>query len=268
MLNSDPSELARLSALDFAAVVPSILLSIDWHQRNTAAPPSLKDPLVSAVHAILAAPATENAELKFPLVRRVISSLPKECIEPYCDALVHLTKDPTEALPGTIGTISAHSTEIIEFLIATQAWVPCHKGDDMAYRSLNLLVHTADEMHPFVPGLLGWLQDQNWPPFWDCWFQLEHFPELVVDPICEELCQGDDGSGRLPSAAVLLSCPTELAQLYDAEGWLPGLAELKHIIALNSGQETPHIRDYNILFSQNGLPEAFAAASNSVYSDV
>ncbi|KAJ7802198.1 hypothetical protein B0H14DRAFT_2528595 [Mycena olivaceomarginata] len=210
MLNSDPSELARLSALDFAAVVPSILLSIDWRQSNvdwsvqnelvdllvsrlTAAPPSLKDPLVSAVHAILAAPATEAAELKFPLVRRVIGSLPKECIEPYRDALVHLTKDPTEALPGTIGTISERSTEIVEFLNATQAWVPRHKGDDMAYRGLDLLVHTADEMRPFVPGLLGWLQDQNWPPFRDCWFQLERFPELVVDPIREELRQGDDG---------------------------------------------------------------------------
>jgi hypothetical protein len=119
--------------------------------------------------------------------------LPKECIEPYRDALVHLTKDPTEALPGTIGTISARSTEIVEFLNATQAWVPRHKGDDMAYRSLDLLVHTADEMRPFVPGLLGWLQDQNWPPFRDCWFQLERFPELVVDPIREELRKGDDG---------------------------------------------------------------------------
>ncbi|KAJ7802184.1 hypothetical protein B0H14DRAFT_3488695 [Mycena olivaceomarginata] len=175
MLNSDPSELARLSALDFAAVVPSILPSIDWRQSNVHW--STLSFLLSMRYWLL--PPTEAAELKFPLVRRVIGSLPKECIEPYHDALVHLTKDPTEALPGTIGTISARSTEIVEFLNATQA--------------LDLLVHTADEMRRFVPGLLGWLQDQNWPPFRDCWFQLERFPELVVDPIREELRKGDDG---------------------------------------------------------------------------
>ncbi|KAJ7802200.1 hypothetical protein B0H14DRAFT_3488709 [Mycena olivaceomarginata] len=354
MSNSDPSELARLSALDFAAVVPLILPSIDWRQSNvdwsvqnelvdllvsrlTAAPPSLEDPLVSAVHAILAAPTTEAAELKFPLVHRVIGSLPKECIEPYRDALVHLTKDPTETLPWTIGTISARSTEIVEFLNATQAWVPRHKGDDMAYRSLDLLMHTTDEMCPpklaVISGLL--------------------IPARALsgacggpDPIREEPHQGDDGEweaslvrflrdvvpperreeareeverivqrptqNKIDSAVdeyaneclqamddwlerkkrlrgispplvfernriydllfaellPLLSRPTELAQLYDAEGWLPGLAELKCVIALNLGQETPRVRDYNTPFSQNGLPEAFAAASNSVYSDM
>ncbi|KAJ7785277.1 hypothetical protein DFH07DRAFT_726162 [Mycena maculata] len=48
-------------------------------------------------------------------------------------------------------------------------------------------------MAPFVPELLDWLKDANWPPYGACWLQLTRFPELAVDPIRQVLRDGEDG---------------------------------------------------------------------------
>ncbi|KAJ7802210.1 hypothetical protein B0H14DRAFT_2893137 [Mycena olivaceomarginata] len=235
MSNSpDVSEIANLSALDFAAVVPSILPSVDWRHQNVhwsvqgelrellvsrlgAASPSLEDPLVSAIHSILADTTPDAAQLKFPLVSQIIGDLPRECIEPYRDPLALLVTDPPEGESGTIRTISETSADILEFLDASEAWVPRHKCDDLAIRSLDLLVHTAEEMRLHVPGLLGWLQDPNWPPFPECLRQLERFPEIVIDPIREILRSGYDGVWEFPLLQFLQEVPPHLMEMAREE---------------------------------------------------
>ncbi|KAJ7447820.1 hypothetical protein FB451DRAFT_1054215 [Mycena latifolia] len=47
-------------------------------------------------------------------------------------------------------------------------------------------------MRPFVPGLLEWLQDPNWPPCHNCCIQLARFPEVAMDPIREVLSRDDE----------------------------------------------------------------------------
>ncbi|KAJ7618095.1 hypothetical protein B0H17DRAFT_648979 [Mycena rosella] len=47
-------------------------------------------------------------------------------------------------------------------------------------------------MQLFIPGLLQWLQNINWPPCSGCWTQLARFPELAPDPSYAVLRKGDD----------------------------------------------------------------------------
>jgi hypothetical protein len=120
-----------------------------------------------------------------------LAALPKDRIEPYRAALERLAASPSEA-ETTEGKLDARSTELLDFLDASQAWVPRSKGDDLGLRSLEL-VQTSEEMRPHVKEMLVWLQDYNWPPMPGCWTQLARFPELALDPIREVLRKGDDG---------------------------------------------------------------------------
>ncbi|KAJ7137213.1 hypothetical protein C8R44DRAFT_768654 [Mycena epipterygia] len=150
------------------------------------------DPLVSATLSVLDKPAMtpEAADLKHSILDDILIYLPIDQIEPFRGALGRMGTNPTEA-EGL--RLSLRSKHIVELLDATQAWVPRFKWDDVAIRSLELFVHTPEEMRPFVPELLEWLQDINWPPFSGCWAQLARFPEIVVDPIREVLRKGDEG---------------------------------------------------------------------------
>ncbi|KAJ7463640.1 hypothetical protein FB451DRAFT_1562097 [Mycena latifolia] len=125
----------------------------------------------------------------------ILCDLPKDRFEPYRGALTRLAMQPSEA-EAAMGLPHRSAAEMLEFLDAShasQAWVPRNKSDQMSIRSLDLLVQTPEEMRPFVPGLLEWLQDPNWPPYSTCWSQLERFPEVAIDPIREVLRRGDDG---------------------------------------------------------------------------
>lgn len=200
------SELCALTPSEFAAVSTALLPWIDWRglryhhssaeplqnlliSRLTTSQATPDDPLVSSVLSILATPATtpEAVGLKRPLLYQILGSLPKDRIEPYRAALVRVAMSPTEAERE----ISTRSAAILEFLDASYAWVPRSKGDDLGMRTLEL-VQTAEEMRPLVPGMLEWLQDQNWPPFKGCMSQLLRFPEVAIDPIREVLRRGDD----------------------------------------------------------------------------
>ncbi|KAJ6595521.1 hypothetical protein DFH09DRAFT_1305332 [Mycena vulgaris] len=161
--------------------------------RLTASTPSPENPSVLAMDSVLSTPALtpDAAYLKQRISYSVLADLPKERLEPYRDAFTRLATRPTEA--EAAAGISERSAEILEFLDASQAWVPRSKSDDMAIRSLDLLVQSAEEMRPFVPGLLEWLQDNNWPPWRGCRAQLARFPEVAMDPIREVLRKGEDG---------------------------------------------------------------------------
>ncbi|KAJ7445185.1 hypothetical protein B0H11DRAFT_2087740 [Mycena galericulata] len=203
----DVSKLSALSPAEFAAIATSLLPWIDWRvqpyrdwiadplkdlleSRLTTSPGSQDDPLVSSLFSFLDTPSTtpEAADLRHPLVHQILGSLPKNRIEPYRVALVRLATSPTDVEKD----LSERSAALLEFLDASQAWVPRTKHDDLGMRTLEL-VETAEEMQPLIPGMLEWLQDRNWPPFRGCWAQLARFPELAIDPIRVILRTGDDG---------------------------------------------------------------------------
>ncbi|KAJ7708651.1 hypothetical protein B0H17DRAFT_1030359 [Mycena rosella] len=174
--------------------------------RLTASAHSHDDPLVSAIFSVLDEPAVslDAAHLKLSVWWGVLYELPKDRLEPYRTALMRLATRPTEAEAEK--GVSERSAEMIEFLDASNAWVPRHKFDFMAFRSLDLLVQTAEEMRPFVPGLLEWLQDPNWPTGGGCWDQLARFPELALDPIRAVLREGDDGEWEYRLLRFLVEC--------------------------------------------------------------
>ncbi|KAJ7512985.1 hypothetical protein B0H11DRAFT_1948288 [Mycena galericulata] len=202
----DVSKLSALSPAEFAAIATSLLPWIDWRIqpyrdwiadplkdllvcRLTTSPGSQDNPLVFSLFSFLDTPLTtpKAAGFKRPLLHQILGSLPKDRIEPYRAALVCLATSPTEVEKN----LSERSAALLEFLDASQAWVPCTKHDDLGIRMLEL-VETA-EMQPLIPGMLEWLQDRNWPPFRGCWTQLARFPELAIDSIREVLRTGDDG---------------------------------------------------------------------------
>ncbi|KAJ7463621.1 hypothetical protein FB451DRAFT_1370558 [Mycena latifolia] len=164
--------------------------------RLNASEPSSDNPLIAAMISVLATPAltSEAAHSKQMMWWNVLSDLPKDRLEPYRGALTRLATQPSEAEAATgLPQRSAETLEFLDASHASQAWVPRNKSDHMSIRSLDLLVQTPEEMRPFVPGLLEWLQDPNWPPYSTCSSQLERFPEVAIDPIREVLRRGDDG---------------------------------------------------------------------------
>ncbi|KAJ7075744.1 hypothetical protein B0H15DRAFT_649984 [Mycena belliarum] len=174
--------------------------------RLIATPLSYDDPLVSAMSSVLSAPAStsEAADLKQLISFSILGKLPRNRLEPYRNALTRLAAQPTEAEAST--GVSERSTSILELLDASQAWVPRTKSDDMAIRSLDLLVQTPDAMRPFVPALLEWLQDCNWPPWRPCRAQLARFPELALEPIRAVLRDSDDGEWKHHLLWFLVEC--------------------------------------------------------------
>ncbi|KAK7046962.1 hypothetical protein R3P38DRAFT_93106 [Favolaschia claudopus] len=203
------SAIENLSPSDFICAVPWLLWCLDWrgsdwpwHLReevarliisrlSTTNPPSLEDPLISEIHSILA--DSHDSMLQYILLHQILGFLPREHLEVYRDALIHLSRCHSQSDGEQTAAIFSRGSELLRFLDATQAWVPAHKADDLAIRSLEILVHTADDMRPHVVGLLEWLQDPNWPPYDGCWRQLKRFPELTIDPIRDELRKGEDG---------------------------------------------------------------------------
>jgi hypothetical protein len=168
--------------------------------------------------SVLATPAltSEIAHSKGRMWWDVLIELPRDRLEPYRGAFTRLTTQPSEA--EVEEGLHDRSAEMLEFLDASQAWVPRGKSDHMAIRSLDLLVQTPEEMRPFVPGLLEWLQDPNWPPFGGCVMQLARFPEVAIDPIREVLRQGNDGWWEEHLICFLLRyVPDELRERARAE---------------------------------------------------
>ncbi|KAJ7137407.1 hypothetical protein C8R43DRAFT_1203058 [Mycena crocata] len=251
-------KLTSLSTTDLAAIFPALLpwlvfpipfnYSIREHliellvSRLNESPPSSDDPLAAAVSSAINVPAMtpEAAELKRSLVRNIIPGLHKDRMEPYRDALSRLATRPTEpeaASDARIwGTVTFWSAEVLKYMNATQAWVPAHKSDEFAQRSLEEMVHTAEEMRPLVPGLLEWLQDPNWPPYSGCAEQLMRFPEVTIDPL-REVLRGDDAwwSGNL-LMSLLEGMPGELRERArpEVEGLAQGATDEDLLEAANS----------------------------------
>ncbi|KAJ7485747.1 hypothetical protein FB451DRAFT_1230933 [Mycena latifolia] len=186
--------------------------------RLTARAPSLDNPLVSALLSVLAAPALTlgAADLKRLISYSILADLPKDHLEPYRDTLTRLATQPTKAEAALY--VSERSADILEFLEASEAWVPRTKSDDMAIRSLDLLVQTPEEIRPFVPGLLDWMQDGNWPPWGGCRAQLSRFPEVAMDPIREVLGKGEDGEWEGHLLSFLLDCMPEHVREGEGRG--------------------------------------------------
>lgn len=92
-------------------------------------------------------------------------------------------------------TLSKQAKDTILFMDdRTTVWVPDHKFDTMAIRTLQERVHTAEEMRPYLHDLLCWLQDPNWPPYPACVKQLARFPEPAADAIRAAM-KGNRGDG-------------------------------------------------------------------------
>ncbi|KAJ6595505.1 hypothetical protein DFH09DRAFT_1410005 [Mycena vulgaris] len=142
----------------------------------SATAPSPDVPLVSAMRSVSSTSVLDAAagDLTNQMACMVLADLPKERLEPYRGALTRLATHPTEAEAKT--GVSERSQEILQFLDASQAWFLCNKLDFMAFRSLDLLVHSAEEMWPFVPRLLECLRKMQlatvgrlrWIPFVSC----------------------------------------------------------------------------------------------------
>ncbi|KAJ7185287.1 hypothetical protein C8R46DRAFT_1025365 [Mycena filopes] len=196
--------LSALTPSGFAAIAPSLLPKIThsptladlFVSRLTTSPPTLDNPLVSAIKSTLAETA-ESATLRRFLLIHILAALPKDRIELYRATLTHLATSPYDGL-------SQPSTDLIAFLDGAQ-WVPRSKSDFLAFRSLDA-VQSAEEMRPHVDGLLEWLQDPNWPPFSGCWDQLARFPDVALTPICELLRIGDDGAWTCYLLGFLTQC--------------------------------------------------------------
>ncbi|KAJ7463927.1 hypothetical protein FB451DRAFT_1561886 [Mycena latifolia] len=164
--------------------------------RLTASAPSTDDPLV--------------------LSWSVLADLPRDRLELYRGALTRLATQPTDA--EAAADLPERSTDILKFLDAASPWAPLTKSDDMAIRSLDLLVQTPEAMRPFVPALLEWLQDCNWPPWGGCRAQLARFPEVAIDPIRDILRKGDDGEWEGHLLSFLVDCmPGQVRERARAE---------------------------------------------------
>ncbi|KAJ7347500.1 hypothetical protein DFH08DRAFT_744633 [Mycena albidolilacea] len=173
--------------------------------RLTAASPTTGDPLVAQIHAALSNPSgtADSAREKAALFyyHGVMLSLPKEHIEPYCDALTRMAW--TSTAEETARGLDLRCRYLLEFLDSSQARVPHSKSDELAVRSLEL-VRTAEEMCPLIPGVLEWIADMNWPIAQECWDQLARFPELTIEPIRAVLRRGDDGGWAMNILSFLL----------------------------------------------------------------
>ncbi|CAG9946074.1 unnamed protein product [Clonostachys rosea f. rosea IK726] len=128
-----------------------------------------------------------------------IYDLPLKDLPPYESALQVLSKiDISKAPPGKgLYGLASGAGDVLKFMSnSTLVWVPQHKFDYMAERSLTERVSTAEQMRPHMAGLFHWLADYNWPPFTGCYKQLSRFPEATVSTI-KEMCAGDPNDGEL-----------------------------------------------------------------------
>ncbi|KAJ7185267.1 hypothetical protein C8R46DRAFT_1059937 [Mycena filopes] len=232
--HQDMPAVIRISSLnshDFAAIAPSLLPWMHYSEAAYIAYPLTQlfvtrmevgpaDPLVSTIDSLLLAPAPTlyAANLKHPLVYAILPRLPRQHIEPYRAALARLATRPTPAETAANERVPERSAELLTFLDASEAWVPRHKHDELALRTLREMVHTPEEMRPHVDGLLRWLKDGNWPPGRGCWEQLARFPQLALDPIREVLGQRDDSEWEEHLLTFLHECmPRDLMGRSRAE---------------------------------------------------
>ncbi|CAG9982513.1 unnamed protein product [Clonostachys byssicola] len=128
-----------------------------------------------------------------------IYDLPLEDLPPFEPALQVLSKiDTFKAPPGKgLYGLASGAGDVLKFMsYPSLVWVPQHKFDFMAERSLAERVSTAEQMRPHMAGLFQWLADYNWPPFTGCYKQLSRFPEATVGTI-KEMCAGDLNDGEL-----------------------------------------------------------------------
>ncbi|KAF4469195.1 hypothetical protein FALBO_3893 [Fusarium albosuccineum] len=200
-----PDLLASLDAEAFGARVPAIISTAShetFAEVEIIRARATEAPTVAAVSNMITSPKKEQNDiyLVWTVLNEVIVDLPLEVLQLYRPALKTLSEtaapDTTAShYQGATGLI-AEATFLIRFIDDPNAvWVPETKGDRIGLRSLRERVKTADEMRPYVPDLLDWLADPNWPPFRECWAQLARFPEVTVGPIGELIkrVRGDGG---------------------------------------------------------------------------
>ncbi|KAF5007107.1 hypothetical protein FDECE_6538 [Fusarium decemcellulare] len=210
-----PDLLTSLDAEAFGARIPTIISTASHgtfaeripQERQTRGVEIIRArateaPTVAAVSNMITSPKKEQKDiyLGWTVLNEVIVDLPLEVLQLYRPALKTLSEtaapDTTAShYQGATGLI-AEATFLIRFIDDPNAvWVPETKGDRIGLRSLRERVKTADKMRPYVPDLLDWLADPNWPPFRECRAQLARFPEVTVGPIGEliERVRGDGG---------------------------------------------------------------------------
>lgn len=198
----DPNDAGSISAFEaldatsLAASIPRVLESTrNWPYQSTFLVKfgdlirwrAIEPAIVSTISSILSRPSNSNDDLRTLFsALDYLSDLSEDQLIPYRPALVDLSNIDANGQSDRrfTGYLALQSKDMIKFMDdRTAVWTPSHKGDGMAKRTLRERVHTAEQMRPHIEGLLGWLQDGNWPPYSSCEEQLARFPELAVEEI-------------------------------------------------------------------------------------
>ncbi|KAF7323621.1 DUF5071 domain-containing protein [Mycena kentingensis (nom. inval.)] len=210
--------ISRISALPedcFAPLIPELLLGLAFSletafhyttmeavrhhlvERICAAEPTTS-PVISAINTLLMVPAesVSDATLKSGVFgwAGVLPSTPVARLSIFRPGLLRLSENPSLLESGgSIYSLAEEARRLINYIDDPRPWLPTSKSDWLGLRSLDAIT-TAEEMSPFVRGLLEWLQDMNWPVSGGAWKHLARFPGLCVEPIREVLQSGDDES--------------------------------------------------------------------------
>ncbi|KAK6069231.1 hypothetical protein SCUP515_09114 [Seiridium cupressi] len=205
---NDVSSITTIQNLDgiaFAGLVPLVLDIISAREPTAVSSGNFETPfctkfthllrqrarepvVVSTITSLLTqSPASED-DLRLVSVALwgVVSEISEDAMLSYRDALAYLSAADSDGCSDSECTdsLAQQVKGILRFMDnRADVWVPEHKGDCMATRSLKERVHTAREMRPHLVGLLGWLRDRNWPPCAGCEAQLARFPEITIMPI-------------------------------------------------------------------------------------
>ncbi|KAF3911578.1 hypothetical protein ABW21_db0204078 [Orbilia brochopaga] len=203
----------------FAAQVHPLLVSLagridrphygPFHEVIAITARATEPQTIAALEAAVIPPYADRKAFDVAVVAfdEILACLPTDVLESYRATLTLLaakgsSKDPELSSSYKLGLYTddeylyRSSVSLLDFMDnPTAVWIPKHKFDSFAIRSLNERVTTAEAMQPHVTGLLGWLADGNWPPFFPCRQQLARFPEITVGPIASLIAQerGDGG---------------------------------------------------------------------------
>ncbi|CAM1505195.1 Fc.00g108320.m01.CDS01 [Cosmosporella sp. VM-42] len=200
--------LAALYANDFGGLmVPLLLRSMNARPYGSRFNESAQDLIISRASEDMTITVIADA-LKLPIedegrygiactaMHQIIMKLPVEKLRAYGHALITLVKaNVREGANPNITSLKLEAGDVHRFIDdPSLVWVPKHKFDFMAERSLNERLKTAEQIRPLVPELLGWLVDKNWPPYAICWAHLARFPEEAAAHILI-LLQSERGDG-------------------------------------------------------------------------
>jgi hypothetical protein len=213
-----PVALEQLPSSELIPVLPQLISSLDTEYpptasqlqlicilRERAAEQEIADTTSNIL--IISNPLTTPAHVSAArvIIWSILSELPSDVLH------THYQRALTDfATPQSVGsradTVDApqqpqaphlRDTALLLARFASSSfeiWTPTSKYDTAAIRSLNERVKSPTEMTAYVPELLAWLADQNWPIYNGCVKQLARFPEVCVEPI-RKLIERERGDG-------------------------------------------------------------------------